>query len=76
MNKWFTVDEINEDTYIISECRHWEETHCCLLNGSGPRPCHQSIHFRKPLNKWSFRFLGAVRVSHFRSSCTRSKVYG
>ena len=22
MNKWFTVDEINEDTYIISEYRH------------------------------------------------------
>ena len=35
MDKWFTVDRIDEDTYIISEYRHWEETHCYLLNGSG-----------------------------------------
>ena len=34
MNKWFTVDKIDEDTYIISEYQHWEETHCYLLNGS------------------------------------------
>jgi len=34
MDKWFTVDRIDEDTYIISEYRHWEETHCYLLNGN------------------------------------------
>lgn len=34
MNDWFTIDEIDPNTYIISEYRHWEETHCYLLNGS------------------------------------------
>lgn len=34
MSKWFTIDKIDEKTYIISEYRHWEETHCYLLNGS------------------------------------------
>ncbi len=34
MKKWFTIDTIDEDTYCISEYRHWEETHCYLLNGS------------------------------------------
>jgi Zn-dependent hydrolases, including glyoxylases len=34
MNDWFTKDKIDEDTFIISEYRHWEETHCYLLNGS------------------------------------------
>lgn len=34
MNDWFTLDEIDKDTYIISEYRHWEETHCYLINGS------------------------------------------
>lgn len=33
MNDWFTIDSIDESTYIISEYRHWEETHCYLLNG-------------------------------------------
>lgn len=33
MNNWFTIDEIDKNTYIISEYRHWEETHCYLLNG-------------------------------------------
>lgn len=33
MGDWFTVDQIDENTYIISEYRHWEETHCYLLNG-------------------------------------------
>ena len=32
MNNWFTIDKIDVDTYIISEYRHWEETHCYLLN--------------------------------------------
>lgn len=34
MNNWFTIDQIDQETYIISEYRHWEETHCYLLNGS------------------------------------------
>ena len=34
MNDWFTIDQIDRDTYIISEYRHWEETHCYLLNGT------------------------------------------
>lgn len=33
MSDWFTIDRIDESTYIISEYRHWEETHCYLLNG-------------------------------------------
>ncbi len=34
MKKWFTVEKIDNDTYVISEYRHWEETHCYLLIGS------------------------------------------
>ncbi len=34
MNDWLTIDQIDRETYIISEYRHWEETHCYLLNGS------------------------------------------
>lgn len=34
MERWFTVGEIDRETYIISEYRHWEEPHCYLLNGS------------------------------------------
>ena len=34
MNDWFTIDQIDSDTYVISEYRHWEETHCYLLNGT------------------------------------------
>lgn len=34
MKNWFTIDQIDKETYIISEYRHWEETHCYLLNGS------------------------------------------
>ncbi len=33
-NNWFTIDQMDESTYIISEYRHWEETHCYLLCGS------------------------------------------
>ena len=33
MNEWFTIDQVDKDTFIISEYRHWEETHCYLLNG-------------------------------------------
>ncbi|MFA6660222.1 MAG: MBL fold metallo-hydrolase [Bacilli bacterium] len=31
--EWFTIDEIDNNTFIISEYRHWEESHCYLLNG-------------------------------------------
>ena len=34
MEHWFTIDEIDKSTHIISEYRHWEETHCYLLEGS------------------------------------------
>lgn len=34
MADWFTVDQIDADTWILSEYRHWEETHCYLLNGA------------------------------------------
>ena len=34
MDNWFTIDEIDANTYIISEYRHWEETHCYLLIGN------------------------------------------
>lgn len=31
---WFTVEKIDADTYVISEYKHWEETHCYLLIGA------------------------------------------
>ncbi|MEW9123963.1 MAG: MBL fold metallo-hydrolase [Thermotaleaceae bacterium] len=31
MENWFTLNSIDEETHIISEYRHWEETHCYLL---------------------------------------------
>ena len=34
MKDWFTIDKIDESTFIISEYKHWEETHCYLLIGS------------------------------------------
>lgn len=33
MRPWFTIDHVDSDTHIISEYRHWEETHCYLLEG-------------------------------------------
>lgn len=33
MNEWFTVELIDGDTVVISEYRHWEETHSYLLRG-------------------------------------------
>lgn len=30
---WFTVEQIDKDTYVVSEYRHREETHCYLLLG-------------------------------------------
>ncbi len=34
MSEWFTVDRIDRDTFVISEYKHWEETHCYLLCGT------------------------------------------
>lgn len=34
MDNWFTIDQVDKETYIMSEYRHWEETHCYLLNGA------------------------------------------
>ena len=33
MDDWFTVEQIDCDTFSISEYKHWEETHCYLLCG-------------------------------------------
>ncbi len=33
MNPWFTVEQADHDTFILSEYRHWEETHCYLVCG-------------------------------------------
>lgn len=33
MNNWFTVEQIDGQTFAISEYKHWEETHCYLLCG-------------------------------------------
>lgn len=35
MENWFTIDQIDINTHIISEYRHWEETHSYLLEGRG-----------------------------------------
>lgn len=35
MKDWFTVEQIDESTYALSEYRHWEETHSYLLLGEG-----------------------------------------
>lgn len=34
MGDWFTTESLDGDTYVLSEDRHWEHTHCYLLNGS------------------------------------------
>lgn len=34
MSDWFTIETIDDDTFAISEYKHWEETHCYLLCGS------------------------------------------
>lgn len=33
MSDWFTIDKIDHQTHILSEYRHWEETHCYLIEG-------------------------------------------
>ena len=39
MKDLFTIDKVDEDTYIISEYRHWEETHCYLVERYGAQLC-------------------------------------
>ena len=34
MDDWFTVEEIDSQTFAISEYKQWEETHCYLLCGN------------------------------------------
>ena len=34
MEDWFTVEKIDDDTFAISEYKHWEQTHCYLLCGT------------------------------------------
>lgn len=33
MEDWFTTEWVDEGTAVISEYRHWEETHCYLVIG-------------------------------------------
>lgn len=33
MDEWYTIEKIDNETYVISEYKHWEETHCYLLIG-------------------------------------------
>jgi len=33
MDNWFTIEQIDRDTFSISEYKHWEEIHCYLLCG-------------------------------------------
>ena len=38
MTNWFTIEQLDADTFCISEYRHWEQTHCYLLLGT-----HQAL---------------------------------
>ena len=38
MNDWFTVEEIDTETFAISEYQHWEEMHCYLICGQESTP--------------------------------------
>ena len=33
MENWFCTKQIDENTFVISEPNHWEETNCYLLLG-------------------------------------------
>ena len=33
-NDWFTIEKKDTNTFVISEYKHWEETHCYLLCGN------------------------------------------
>lgn len=34
IHNWFTVEQIDNKTYVISEYKHYEQTHCYLILGS------------------------------------------
>ena len=59
MKNWFTIDKVDLNTHIISEYRHWEETHCyliegkekCLLIDTGLGICDISEEVKKLTNK-------------------------
>lgn len=59
MESWFTIDEIDSGTHVVSEYRHWEETHSYLLEGndrallidSGLGICDISKEIKKLTNK-------------------------
>ena len=34
MNEWFTIEKIDDNTFAISEYKHWEESHSYLLIGN------------------------------------------
>lgn len=44
MTNWFTIGHIDENTHIISEYRHWEETHAYLLCGRVLEVLHTPGH--------------------------------
>ena len=59
MKPWFTIENLDDRTHIISEYRHWEETHCYLIEGdertllidTGLRICDISSEVKKLTNK-------------------------
>ena len=36
MKNWFTIEQIDNGTYAVSEYGHWEETHLSLIHISEP----------------------------------------
>lgn len=34
MESWFQIEKVDEDSYVIREPRHWEESNCYVLIGS------------------------------------------
>lgn len=34
MDDWFTIENIDKQTFVISEYKHWEKIHCYLVIGS------------------------------------------
>lgn len=59
MKPWFTIENLDDCTHIISEYRHWEETHCYLIEGdertllidTGLGICDISSEVKKLTNK-------------------------
>lgn len=59
MKLWFTIENLDDRTHIISEYRHWEETHCYLIESdestllidTGLGICDISSEVKKLTNK-------------------------